>query len=81
MHPDDLLIQELIEKLDDVRKFFINPLDHDAIQLFLHPCGKVDVWGVYQLVEKFLYLREENNGKNKIKKVLEVIVLGTGLLK
>jgi len=34
MHPDDLLIQELIEKLDDVRKFFINAPDSVAIQLF-----------------------------------------------
>lgn len=34
MPSDDLLTQDLIEKLDDVRKFFINTLDHDAIQLF-----------------------------------------------
>lgn len=52
MPQDDLLTQDLIEKLD-------------AIQLFLHPYGKVDVWGVYQLVEEFLYLSEENNRKIK----------------
>lgn len=65
MLPDELLTQDLIEKRDDVSKFFINSLDHDAIQLFLCPYGKEDGWEVYQRVEEFLYLREENNDKMK----------------
>jgi hypothetical protein len=49
--PDDQLSASLIERYDEVRKFFIEHPDPRCIPLFLNSFGAGSGFGVYQLVE------------------------------
>ncbi|WP_255475677.1 hypothetical protein [Pseudocitrobacter sp. 73] len=50
--PDDLdITQELIDQYDDVRQYFIQNPDNDAIPLLMRSFGSGDGLGVYQLIE------------------------------
>nr|WP_202115348.1 hypothetical protein [Gilliamella sp. Pas-s25] len=71
MPSDKELTQDIIDKYDDVRKFFIKNPDKRAIELFLRSFGEGDGWGVYQLVEDFFYQCDDIDVKKEIKKVLE----------
>jgi hypothetical protein len=51
MPPDQLLAEDLINKYDDVRRFFINHSGKEAISLFIKSYGCGDGWGVYHLFE------------------------------
>lgn len=51
MPSDNDLTQDLIDKYDDVRVFFVNNPDVDAIPLLMRSFGDGDGFGVYQLVE------------------------------
>lgn len=51
MPSEQLLTQELINKYDDVRKYFIENPAKEAIPLFMQSYGDGDARGVYQLVE------------------------------
>lgn len=51
MPPDTELTQELIDKYDQVRKYFIEYPDAQAIGPLLNSFGDGDGFGVYQLVE------------------------------
>ncbi|MGC6095169.1 hypothetical protein [Citrobacter portucalensis] len=51
MPSDNDLTQDLIDKYDDVRVFFVNNPDVDAIPLLMRSFGNGDGFGVYQLVE------------------------------
>ncbi|MEO3989425.1 hypothetical protein [Pseudocitrobacter cyperus] len=54
--PDDLdITQELIDQYDDVRQYFTENPDNDAIPLLMHSFGSGDGLGVYQLVEDVFY--------------------------
>ncbi|PWW11689.1 hypothetical protein [Mangrovibacter plantisponsor] len=70
--PDDCdLTQELIDKYDEVRKFFIANPDKEVISLFLTSYGNGDGWGVYQLVEDVFYKCHFDDVVLEIKKILE----------
>lgn len=70
--PDDSdLTQDLIDKYDEVRKFFINNPDNEAISLFLGSYGNGDGWGVYQVVEDVFYKCDPYYVTLEIKKILE----------
>jgi len=71
MPDDNNLTQELIDKYDEVRKFFIAHPDKEAIPLFLNSYGNGDGWGVYQLVEDFFYKCYRDDVVLEIQKVLE----------
>lgn len=75
MPPDKHLTHDLIDKYDDVRKFFIENPDQKAIKLFLKSYGEGDGWGVYQLVEDFFYQCSDIDVKKEIKEVLEDITI------
>ena len=51
MPNDDILDESLIDKYDEVRKFFIDNPSEECIPLFLNSFGEYDGFGVYQLVE------------------------------
>ncbi len=51
---DSELDQKVIEKYDDVRRFFLQNPDPRCIPLFLNSFGKGDGLGVYQLIEDVL---------------------------
>ncbi len=51
MPPDSELDQETIDQYDQVRRYFIEHPDVDAIALLLNSFGEGDGFGVYQLVE------------------------------
>ena len=71
MPDDDDLTQELIDKYDEVRNFFIATPDKEAISLFLNSYGNGDGWGVYQLVEDVFYKCHFDDVVLEIKKILE----------
>ncbi|WP_412503120.1 hypothetical protein [Shewanella chilikensis] len=71
MPDDNELTQELIDRYDEVRKFFVATPEKEAISLFLNSYGKGDGWGVYQLVEDFFYKCNQDDVVCEIKKVLE----------
>lgn len=71
MPDDDVLTQELINKYDEARKFFIAYPDKEAISLFLNSYGNGDGWGVYQLVEDFFYKCHRDDVVLEIQKTLE----------
>lgn len=51
MPADIELSQDLIDKYDEVRKFFLNEKDIRSVPLFLNSFGNINGFGVYQLVE------------------------------
>ncbi len=51
MPADDKLSQDLIDRYDEVRKFFLSKKDARCVPLFLNSFGYIDGHGVYQLVE------------------------------
>lgn len=71
MPDDDDLTQELIDKYDEVRNFFIATPDKETISLFLNSYGNGDGWGVYQLVEDVFYKCHFDDVVLEIKKILE----------
>lgn len=79
MPSDKDLTQDIINRYDDVRKFFIKNPDRKAIELFLRSFGEGDGWGVYQLVEDFFYQCDDIDVKKAIKKVLEDITIPDGI--
>ncbi|WP_297196391.1 hypothetical protein [uncultured Pluralibacter sp.] len=79
MPSDKDLTKDIIDRYDDVRKFFIQHPDSEAIKLFLRSFGDGDGWGVYQLVEDFFYQCPEPEVKREIKKVLEDVNISDGV--
>jgi hypothetical protein len=61
MPPDEEIDNELIEKYDDVRKYFLGNKDIRCIPLFLNSFGFIDGLGVYQLVEDVITMYEERD--------------------
>lgn len=51
MPPDQILTQGLVNKYNDIRRFFINHSAKEAISLFMKSYGCGDGWGVYHLFE------------------------------
>lgn len=70
--PNDYdITQELINKYNNVRLYFsANPAE-EAIPLFLQSFGEGDGFGVYQLVEDFLYKCDKNIIASNIANILE----------
>jgi len=71
MPDDDDLTQEVIDKYDEVRKFFTANPDKEVISLFLNSYGNGDGWGVYQLVEGVFYKCHRDDVVVEIKEILE----------
>jgi len=71
MPDDDDLTQEVIDKYDEVRKFFTAYPDKEVISLFLNSYGNGDGWGVYQLVEDVFYKCHRDDVVVEIKEILE----------
>lgn len=71
MPDDDNLTQEVIDKYDEVRKFFTANPDKEVISLFLNSYGNGDGWGVYQLVEDVFYKCHRDDVVVEIKEILE----------
>ena len=75
MPNDDILDESLINKYEEVRKFFMANPSEECIPLFLNSFGEYDGFGVYQLVEDIIlkfkhevvihYLRESLNNEHK----------------
>jgi hypothetical protein len=61
MPPDEEIDNELIEKYDDVRKYFLENKDIRCIPLFLNSFGFINGLGVYQLVEDVITMYEERD--------------------
>ncbi|EOC1429061.1 hypothetical protein ACI1AD_004357 [Cronobacter dublinensis] len=71
MPSDQLLTQDLIDKYDEVRRFFIENPAKEAIPLFMQSYGDGDGWGVYQLVEDVFYECDINDVVMSISNILE----------
>jgi hypothetical protein len=71
MPADCDLTQEIIDEYDDVRKFFIEHPDKEAITLFMRSYGDGDGWGVYQLVEDVFFKCNFDDVVLSIQKILE----------
>lgn len=71
MPDDENLSQDLVDKYDEVRRFFIINPDNEVIHLFLNSYGQGDGWGVYQLVEDVFYQNNHEDVVLCIKKTLE----------
>jgi len=71
MPDDDDLTQEVIDKYDEVRKFFTANPDKEIISLFLNSYGNGDGWGIYQLVEYVFYKCHRDDVVVEIKEILE----------
>ena len=75
MPNDDILDEELINKYDEVREFFLSEPSEECIPLFLNSFGEYDGLGVYQLVEDVIlkfkheivveYLKESLRSEHK----------------
>ncbi|OOF88475.1 hypothetical protein BKG94_06865 [Rodentibacter ratti] len=70
---DEKLTEEIINKYDEIRKFFIDNPDDDVIGLFLNSYGNGDGLGVYPLVEDVLLNCSKEKVILSIKEVLEDI--------
>ncbi|WP_159990765.1 hypothetical protein [Pelistega ratti] len=70
---DEKLTEEIINKYDEIRKFFIDNPDDDVIGLFLNSYGNGDGLGVYPLVEDVLLNCSKEKVILLIKEVLEDI--------
>lgn len=70
---DEKLTKEIINKYDEIRKFFIDNPDDDVIELFLNSYGKGDGLGVYPLVEDVLLNCSKEKVIFAIKEILEDI--------
>lgn len=71
MPDDNELTSEIIDKYDEVRKFFIKNPDKEVISLFLKSYGNGDGWGVYQLIDDVLYKYYKDDVVLEIKVILE----------
>ena len=71
MPSEQLLTQELINKYDDVRKYFIENPAKEAIPLFMQSYGDGDGRGVYQVVEDVFYECDINDVVISISNILE----------
>jgi hypothetical protein len=71
MPDDESLTQELIDKYDSARRYFISNPDEKAIMLFLRSFGNGDGLGVCQLVEDFFYKCRKDDIVESLKVVLE----------
>ena len=75
MPNDDILDEGLINKYDEVRKFFLVNPSEECIPFFLNSFGEYDGFGVYQLVEDVIlkfkheivvdYLKKSLRNENK----------------
>lgn len=79
MPSDQDLTQELIDKYDSVRKFFIENPAKEAIPLFMQSYGDGDGWGVYQLVEDVFYECDVNDVVMSILNILEDTSISKGV--
>lgn len=70
---DENLTEEIINKYDEIRKFFIENPEDDVIELFLNSYGNGDGFGVYPLVEDVLLHCSKDKVILAIKKILENI--------
>ncbi|HDT6507589.1 TPA: hypothetical protein QFV83_000874 [Klebsiella aerogenes] len=71
MPADCDITQELIDKYDEVRRFFRTHPDKNAIPLLLHSFGDGDGLGVYQLIEDCFYQYDANDVISCIATILE----------
>jgi len=71
MPDDENITQDLIDKYDSARRYFISDPDEKAIMLFLRSFGNGDGLGVYQLVEDFFYKCRKSDVVESLKIVLE----------
>ena len=71
MPADCDLTQELIDEYDDVREFFIEHPDREAITLLMKSYGEGDGWGVYPRVEKIFYKCNISDVVTSIQEILE----------
>ncbi|EHM44226.1 hypothetical protein [Hafnia alvei] len=71
MPADYDITQELIDKYDDVRLYFVAYPDKNAIPLLMRSFGSGDGFGVYQLVEDVFYKCDFNDVIENIAIILE----------
>ncbi|MEB5695382.1 hypothetical protein MXM31_04165 [Klebsiella aerogenes] len=71
MPADCDITQELIDKYDEVRRFFRTHPDKNAIPLLLQSFGDGDGLGVYQLIEDCFYQYDANDVIACIATILE----------
>ncbi|MGG8166410.1 hypothetical protein PGO42_06555 [Klebsiella aerogenes] len=71
MPADCDITQELIDKYDEVRRFFLTHPDKNAIPLLLQSFGDGDGLGVYQLIEDCFYQYDANDVISGIATILE----------
>ncbi|MCX9044898.1 hypothetical protein [Citrobacter portucalensis] len=71
MPADCEITQELIDRYDEVRMYFITYPDREAIPLFLQSFGDGNGLGVYQVVEDFFYKCDFNDVVDNISSILE----------
>lgn len=71
MPADCDITQELIDKYDEVRRFFLAHPDKNAIPLLLQSFGDGDGLGVYQLIEDCFYQYDTNDVISCIAAILE----------
>ena len=71
MPNDENITQDLIDRYDSARRYFISDPDKNAIMLFLRSFGDGDGLGVYQLVEDFFYKCKKSDVVESLKIVLE----------
>lgn len=71
MPADYDITQELIDKYDEVRRFFLAHPDKNAIPLLLQSFGDGDGLGVYQLIEDCFYQYDANDVISCIAAILE----------
>ncbi|EHR8838628.1 hypothetical protein ABJ851_004228 [Shigella flexneri] len=71
MPADCDITQELIDRYDEVRIYFMTYPDKEAIPLFLRSFGDGDGLGIYPVVEDFLYKCDFNDVIKNIVEILE----------
>lgn len=70
MPSDKNLTEDLINRYDDVRKYFIENRDVRCVPLFLNSFGFIDGFGVYQLIEDIIIQYESKEVVPHLEKAL-----------
>lgn len=68
---DSELTQSIIDKYEEIIKFFIANPDDEIIPYLLNSYGEGDGWGTYVLVEDYLYRCSKKAVVEEIRKILE----------
>lgn len=69
--PDSELTQSIIDKYEEIIKFFITNPNDEIIPYLLNSYGEGDGWGTYILVEDCLYRCSKKVVIEEIRKILE----------